>query len=525
MIWWLACAGEPEVVDTSVDEAVTSDLVALDAPRLARRMSLDLRGVLPSEDELATVDEDPETLDELIEDWLDAPELEERLVHLLADAWWTRSEDLAATGADFGIYDELWAFDRAVGEEPLRLMARIAVDDRPWTDIVTAEGTMATELMEEAFPVDRDPGEGWQPASWTDARPAAGVLATNGLWWRYTTTSSNLNRARAAAVSRLLVCSDFLGRPVSFSDELGVEDAEEAVRTQPACLACHAGLDPIAGALFGFWWYLPESSLEVVQYHPEREHLAQDTLGVVPGWMGTEVDGLSGLGQAIAADPRFPRCQAETFASLLWTREVVEADFEVVDELVAAFEADGLRVKALLRAVLETESYRVGGYVEGTSGDERTTRMLSPAQLASSYEDLTGFRWTWNGQDRMDGDAQGFRILAGGVDGRLVRQRQWEPGLTWSLVVERLAQAAAQQVVDDMDAGTSELVSVGLSVSEAELEAEVERLVWRLFGERDDEAVALAVALWQAVEPDEGASAAWEAMIAALLRDPRMVTL
>ncbi|MCP4809601.1 MAG: hypothetical protein GY884_30045, partial [Proteobacteria bacterium] len=180
MIWLFACAGEPEVVDTSVElEEVVSDLVPLDAPRLARRMSLDLRGVLPSEDELATVEDDPDALGELRDAWLDAPELEERLVHLLADVWWTRSEDLAATGADFGIYDELWAFDREVGEEPLRLMARIAVEDRPWTDIVTAEGTMATELMEGAFPVTRDAGEGWQPATWNDARPAAGVLATN----------------------------------------------------------------------------------------------------------------------------------------------------------------------------------------------------------------------------------------------------------------------------------------------------------------------------------------------------------
>ena len=43
---------------------------------------------------------------------------------------------------------------------------------------------------------------GWQVSRYTDGRPAAGVLSTNGLWWRYYSTVSNLNRSRAAAISR-----------------------------------------------------------------------------------------------------------------------------------------------------------------------------------------------------------------------------------------------------------------------------------------------------------------------------------
>ena len=34
---------------------------------------------------------------------------------------------------------------REVGEEPLRLMAHVAVNDLPWSDIVTADYTMADE--------------------------------------------------------------------------------------------------------------------------------------------------------------------------------------------------------------------------------------------------------------------------------------------------------------------------------------------------------------------------------------------
>ena len=49
-MWWiLACASPPpETTVVSPDEA----FVPLDAPRLLRRMSLDLRGILPSTEEL-----------------------------------------------------------------------------------------------------------------------------------------------------------------------------------------------------------------------------------------------------------------------------------------------------------------------------------------------------------------------------------------------------------------------------------------------------------------------------------------
>jgi hypothetical protein len=49
---------------------------------------------------------------------------------------------------------------------------------------------------------------------WTyaDGRPAAGVLSTNGLWWRYPSTASNGNRKRADTPSRIFLCHDYTNR-------------------------------------------------------------------------------------------------------------------------------------------------------------------------------------------------------------------------------------------------------------------------------------------------------------------------
>ena len=51
------------------------------------------------------------------------------------------------------------------------MLERIAVEDRTYPEIVTAEWTMADETLEAIWPLEREEGEGWQPAVWTDERP------------------------------------------------------------------------------------------------------------------------------------------------------------------------------------------------------------------------------------------------------------------------------------------------------------------------------------------------------------------
>ena len=196
----LACE-TPEPVAPSVARDPGDTLVELDAPRLLRRISLDTRGVLPTLDELDAVEADPSRIDGYLDSYLDQDELfEARLVSLLSERWHTRLDTFEIQYYDYQLDTEQeFAFESAVGEEPLRLMARIAVLDRPWTDIVTADYTVANELLASVWPLDYPEGAtGWQLSTYTDGRPAVGVLATNGLWWRYVTNVSNMNRSRAS---------------------------------------------------------------------------------------------------------------------------------------------------------------------------------------------------------------------------------------------------------------------------------------------------------------------------------------
>lgn len=514
-------------------------LIPLEGPPLLRRLSLDLRGVLPSVADLDAVEADPDGLPGLRDAYLEDPAFEERLVSLLGETWYTLVDDVTIQVGEVGLpMDQQYRYVRSVGEEPLRLMAHVAAGDRPFSEIVTADYTLANETLAALWPLDYPEGAtGWQVARYTDDRPAAGVLSTNGLWWRYTTNQSNANRGRAAAIARLLLCFDYLARPVSFEGGDRVLDAAgtaAATQEDPSCVTCHASLDPMAASLFGFWWFEEHQLDEMSYYHASREPLGESVLGVSPGWFGEPTAGLGELGLRVADDVRFPRCMATTLAGTLWHRPVEVADFDQVNDLTIAFEASDLRLKALLAAITDGETYRAGDFT-GDAGDdalarELPRRMLTADQLSSALEDLTGFLWTWEGFSRLHDDTAGFRILAGGVDGTHVRTPQRDPGLTWALTTKRIAEAAASHAVaEELVAGGERRLFANVDLSsrpgDEAFATELARLHWRLHAQRPSDARLVEdEALWTELEASSGATAAWSGLVSVLLRDPDFLT-
>ena len=497
MILWLLGCGEPV-------EAVGG----LDGARLLRRVSLDLRGVVPHPHELDLVEQDPEVLPTLAASWLDDERFQDRYVHLLQERWHTRIDEYLVL---FEEYQELegdrrreHVFERSVGEEALRLAAWVVAEDRPWDDVVLLEGTVANRMLVTLWPlewIDGEPEGTWGRAVYTDGRPAAGVLTSNGLWWRYYSTVTNRNRGRVAALSRLLLCEDYLNRPVSFENAPALVDeeaTEEALRSDPYCVGCHASIDPMAAALFGFWPADEYNAVEVHTYHPEREPRGEEELGVEMAYYGQPLHGLRDLAEAIAADSRFERCAAESTAELLWSRPVEEADFDDIDTLRDAFLEGERRIKPVMLAALDTAPYR-----------DEAPRLVGPATWASAVEELTGWRWSFEGRDRMDEDTYGYRVMAGGVDGTSLTRPQAVPNMSWNATIRRAAQAAGWTAV-----------SSGKLVDES-----IEELAWLLWAERPTEDdVEAYEELVAAVEAEAGADQARASLISVMLRDPRFVT-
>ncbi|RME28442.1 MAG: hypothetical protein D6798_02380, partial [Deltaproteobacteria bacterium] len=506
---------------------------------LLRRLSLDLRGSLPTEAELEAVEQGTDPLS-LVDDFMADPRFEERMVQLLAERWRTRVDAFNLDWEGYGIDPlDAFAFNRSIGEEAPRVAARVIAEDRPWADVVTGDATMADALLLDIYPLAPDAAiddaHPWVPARWLDGRPPLGVLATNGFWLRYDTSPSNLNRRRANAVSTLFLCEDFLARPISFSSAAfpDADAMEDATRSVPACISCHSTLDPLASALMGYWWFDRVDPSELTTYHAERETLGTYYLDTGPEWFGTPLDSIDELGPMMAADPRFQACAAETFAELFLRRELDEvgADHDLRQALQQRYDATGGSPQALIAAVLSTDEYRAGDASgpQDLVAERATRRLLSPSQLAQVIEELTGFSWTWEGYDQLDNDVIGYRILAGGIDGDTVVTPLSVPTMATTLLVRRLAQAGASEVVRrDLEGDEGRLLDrVGLDdrPGDERFDAQLRALHRRLYSESaTDEELAAEAELWTAVNELDGPAAAWRSLLTVLMRDPRFWT-
>ena len=189
------------------------------------------------------------------------------------------------------------------------------------------------------------------------------MLATNGLWWRYRSTASNASRKRANQASRILLCNDYLVRPIEFDrdiDLLDSEAVENAIRTDPGCVNCHVSLDPFAAYFFGFWNFNEDSWLEAARYHPARESLWDQYLQTAPSYYGEPGSSLADLGRQIASDPRFATCAVEQVYTAMLRRDVRLEDTDALTLHREAFIAGELRFKALVRSVVGDPRYRAG---------------------------------------------------------------------------------------------------------------------------------------------------------------------
>ena len=522
--------GEP---DTAASEAEKDRAVAL-----LSRLSLDLAGHRPTLADLRAVEADPRALDAIVDGYLTSPDFGMVYAERQAGVWLTPLNEADFDQAAYPMEDEL-AVLRAFGEEPLRILAEIADHDLPYTDLVMADWTMANDFLARHYPTDYPEGaEGWRRVQWTDGRPAAGVLATNGFYWRYDSTQANANRGRANAVSRILTCRDYLDSVIEGDRDLNLLDEEavnNALRTDAACVTCHASLDPVAAYFWGFYNHFSFSPAEQSSYHAEREPLWQVYSGVAPGWYGAPGDGLRDLGYQIASDPRFIDCAVERAVEQLLDRPAHLADTEALVIHREAFIQGGLTLRALVGSVIEDPAYAAGlpGSADQLPRDldpARTPglRQMRSTQLGRTLEDLTGFRLVEGGLDVLHTDLYGLRSLSGGLGPAWDAEQVVEPTTTGVLVQRRLAEAAAAvAVAADLRSDTPRLLPPAAASMQADAPALGSALVdlhLRLHGKRhtpsDPEIESLVALYAEVMSLTEDTSVAWTAVLTAMLRDP-----
>lgn len=522
------------------DEARQGDFVQLSPRESLIRLSIDLRGTMPSEAELQAIEAQPALYEAFVDRYLTDDALSETVANLMDQRLLMRTGSTYDLMADGYGAEEL---RNAVNNEQLALVRRIVDNDLPWSEIVTANYTMANPVLAEALRLDYPTGaRGWEKAHYTDGRLHAGILTMSTTWLRYPSAGGNANRSRANAVSKMLLCDDYLSRPIVLNraavDQLTV-DPETAISTNASCQSCHSTLDPLASHFFGFFVYDDDDPTEggAATYRPEREEGWRYYSNKSPGYYGTPTGNLEELGALLAQDQRFADCAVQTVWEGLTQRAMVDDDWQEVSEHTKVFMDNDLTLKPLLRSIVTSEEY-LAKYVLDEELSERMAgvKMVSPQQLSNIVAHSTGFRWEFGGRDLLTDQSTGVPVLLGGIDNVFVQKRSYKPSVGSVFVQKRLAYAAAWHVVErDFASDNTQpellqwvLVDDTPDTNPSGFEEQIRQLYIQVTGiplpDRAPEPAAL-MTMWRQVHSVEGSSKkAWAAVLTAVLRDPNVIT-
>ena len=295
-------------VDSSADELNFFEGVVLESKeKTLRRAALILAGRIPTDAEIAKVrDGDESDFDEALLGLMEGEGFHQFLVEGTEDRLLIEGGCVIA-GNQYGnwpllqnkLYEDTTALldkgldpnnkveqavNKWLNKSAAELVAYVVENNRPYTEILTANYTMMTPLINEVFGGTAvfsrdDPHYKFKPGKITqyyyrsenevdqdsaiafgsvkkvskigkpvENYPHAGILSDRGFLCRYPTTPTNRNRARAR-----WTLYHFLGIDVEKStqrpnDPAALADTNNPTMNNSKCTVCHATLDPVAGA-------------------------------------------------------------------------------------------------------------------------------------------------------------------------------------------------------------------------------------------------------------------------------------
>lgn len=386
-----------------------------------RRASLLLAGRLPTEQEISQAAQSSEALTSTIKSLMTGSGFHDFLIrgandNLLTDAFIDGLflEVLDSNAAQYPVlatarynayssgneqtitdFNRWWAAARyGVARAPLELIAYVVENDRPYTEVLTADYTLVnpqsnTVLQAGAsfstpeysadnvteFQVGRNQGQilmtNELDAEYSQtlglnifsapapiAYPHAGLLNEPAFLNRYPTTDTNRNRARSRWTYYHFLGVDIEKSAARTTDPVALADTNNPTLNNPACAVCHQLMDPVAGAYQNYgdqgWYRTSDGGLDSLPDAYKNEENSPYIFGDTwfadmrtPGFNGTTVPNadtsLQWLASQITADDRFASATVkfwwETVMSdvlLLPPENSSDANFEY---LLAAYEA------------------------------------------------------------------------------------------------------------------------------------------------------------------------------------------
>ncbi len=506
-----ACAGDVSQSgdDDDMPPDVSPTAVYLTPAQHLTRISLALRGMRPSIADLEAVEANPDAIGGLVDRYLETPAFAETLKELHNETLLMRIEVPQFTYPAIGPLAGKTAREINTGkfDEPLRLIEDIVMNDEPYTKIVTADYTMTNAVTAAMWGMTHTgAADAWTRSELPDARPRLGILSSNAIYDRYRSAGFNFNRGRANFISRALLCHDFLASDIMVDTSVDLSDPDvvaNAVVANKTCAGCHQTLDPLASYLFTYRNQLAPVGVDaypVTYYSPGTANRWMTANKRPPMFFGASTGNMTGLGTAIANDPRFAMCTAKRFASYFTEVAQNEVSGAWIARLQDVLVDSNWNAKALTKAIMLSDEFRISHDKDAERAETTVGALkLRPEQLHRMIRDLTGFTWSTNSGSNLRGipygnanllesDFIGFRVLAGGIDSYFVTDYVHTMTATSSLVAKAAAAAAADFVVEhDLTAAAADrtlFVEADVDATDpAQIRAQVAHLHARIYGE------------------------------------------
>ncbi|WP_434420228.1 hypothetical protein [Nannocystis pusilla] len=536
------------------------DVVLLDPVETLRKASLHLVGRLPLEDEIAAVEADGEPgLAAVLEDMMTEDAFYARLTDIFNDTFLTDMyygggslNNINAGTPDWPNVakyfdkmnpmpeDQKQRIHRAVAREPLDLINYIVRNDRPFTEILTADYTVftpdsafiygvAARFEDPSDPTELKPGVLKVTRNGKEMTyPHAGVL-TSPMWLnRFPTTPTNRNRHRARKVYDQFLATDVLALASQAIDPDAGAAFANPTRDDATCAQCHITIDPIAGAFQMFDKNNQEFLLEKPTWYPEM---------FAPGYqfelMPTDqsATGVQWLAQKVASDPRFSLSATYKMYHALTGEEPAryptnaaapdyqqqltawETQDTFMRAVAAEFVADNHNLKTIIVKLILSPYYRGVNVANEPSEEHKaelahvgTGRLSTPELLAKKVMATTGVRWGGTG-DLLNGE---FKLLYGGIDSNAITQRLTSINQLMASVAQRMAvEVSCSATAFDFTKPAAERLLFPLveandspDFKEAEIKANIQYLHLRMLGEDlaiDDPEIERTYALYREV--------------------------
>ncbi|MEL6868441.1 MAG: HYR domain-containing protein [Pseudomonadota bacterium] len=381
---------------------------------------------------------------------------------------------------------------------PLELIRYVLENDRPFTEVLTADYMMvnpysATILGVDAgdpnFPFSSDEVTGNHDRNdfrrvdsvMQDDRaglplPLAGVVATHAWLARYPSTNTNANRHRTASVFKQFLGIDI--EAIAPRDGLDLDNVIGSVPTyeDPQCTVCHNVMDPVAG--------LFKNRENQGEYRGDvRWHHTRTTNGVPrmlpPGYTMDAADalpagefdrGLSWLMDRLVADERFAKQTVRTvFEGFTRIDSTSAATTSFLTGLQSDFIASNYDMKSLVKAVALSDYFLARNLAPGENPsaylDYGTARMLTPEELDRRISALIGDGYQWEGPNSRSGLVEDYRLLYGGINSNDVTEREVAPNSLLDATQTRIGlQIACERVALELNGGDGNLFpAVGIA--------------------------------------------------------------